>query len=93
MEKQASLSITATEFVRNFSTVVDKVRLSGRSISITKGTQTIAKLSPANKAGCPMPELINLLSSTHNLGEDIEALSKDLLDIKQQARIPNTSWD
>ena len=40
MAKPAHDSITATELVRNLSFIIDKVRMTGHSLYITKGSQT-----------------------------------------------------
>lgn len=65
-------TISATELVRNFSAIVDKVRISGKSIYITKGVQTIAKLSPPPKAGFSIQNLNHFLESLPHLNEDAE---------------------
>jgi hypothetical protein len=46
MKDNVHETISATDLVRHFSAMIDKVRMSGRSLYITKGVQTIAKLSP-----------------------------------------------
>jgi antitoxin (DNA-binding transcriptional repressor) of toxin-antitoxin stability system len=43
MAKPAHDTITATELVRNLSVIIDKVRLTGHSLYITKGSQTVAE--------------------------------------------------
>lgn len=86
-------TISATELVRHFSAMVDKVRISGKSIYITKGVQTIAELSPPPKSGFPIQNLTTFLQSLPCLDEDADSMSKDLTSIKEQAKLPRNSWD
>ncbi len=69
MQNKAHETITATDLVRNLSVVIDKVRMSGRSLYITKGSQTVAELSPPPKAGCTVTKLPGLLRSLPRLEE------------------------
>ena len=41
--------ISATELARNVSITIDKVRMSGHSLYITKSSQTVAELCPPPK--------------------------------------------
>ena len=56
-ERNMLSSISTTEMVRNLSAVIDKVRMSGQSLFITKGSQTVAQLSPPPKSGYPVDKL------------------------------------
>ena len=85
-------SISATELARNISTSVDKVRVSGKSIYITKGTQTVAELCPPPKTGYPVDQLAEMISSLPGLGVDAEAMSSDLKKARQQAKLPADPW-
>ena len=85
-------SISATELARNISTSVDKVRVSGKSIYITKGTQTVAELCPPPKTGYPVDQLAEMISSLPGLGVDTEAMSSDLKKVRQQAKLPGDPW-
>ncbi len=93
MKNSVHETISATEFVRHFSMIIDKVRLSGRSLYITKGTQTIAELSPPPKSGFPVSKLANLLRSLPNLEDDATNMVNDLKIIKTNAAIPDNPWD
>ncbi len=86
-------SITATELARNISMSIDKVRMSGRSLYITKGSNVIAKLSPAPKPGFPIENLAKLLTSLPSLGKDAQAMAKDLNTIRENSTLPGNSWD
>jgi antitoxin (DNA-binding transcriptional repressor) of toxin-antitoxin stability system len=93
MMQTAHESISATELVRNLSAMIDKVRMSGRSLYITKGTQTVAELSPPPRSGYPIVKLASLLNSLPKLDSDAEAMAKDLKKIKARAGLPESSWD
>ena len=86
-------TITATDLVRNFSAMVDKVRISGRSIYITKGMQTIAELSPPPKSGFPIKNLASFLKTLPSLGDDADDMSQDIKSIKNKAQLLENPWD
>ncbi|MBL4867084.1 MAG: hypothetical protein JKY67_12005 [Pseudomonadales bacterium] len=86
-------SISATELARNLAMSIDKVRLSGQSIFITKGTQTVAELCPPPKLGFPIAKLADLITSLPKLGADAESMSKDINTSRENAKLPGTPWD
>ena len=55
-------SISTAELARNVAMSIDKVRLSGQALDITKGSQVVASLVPRSKPGLPIRDLIELLS-------------------------------
>jgi hypothetical protein len=90
---EAHESITATELVRNLSGCIDKVRITRRSLYITKGTQTVAELSPPPKSGLPIEKLGELLAMLPRLGDDAAAMEADIKAIREQASLPGNPWD
>jgi antitoxin (DNA-binding transcriptional repressor) of toxin-antitoxin stability system len=86
-------SISATDLVRHFSAVIDKVRMSGRSLYITKGVQTIAELSPPPKSGFPIKNLANFIKTLPSLDLDAQVMSQDIKAIKSKAQLPENPWD
>jgi len=86
-------TVSATELVRNLSTLIDKVRISGRSLYITKGSQTVAELNPPPKTGLLIGELGQLLTSLPTLGKDAHTLAEDVKRIREQGQLPENSWD
>ncbi len=92
MAKSAHDTITATELVRNLSVAIDKVRITGHSLYITKGSQTVAKLNPPPKPGLPIGKLAELLRSLPKPGDDASAMAKDLHKIRRQASLPRNPW-
>ena len=85
-------SISATELARNLSISVDKVRVSGKSIYITKGTRTVAELCPPPKTGFPVDRLAEMILSLPGLGKDAEVMSKDIKKTRRHAKLPGKPW-
>lgn len=92
MAKSAHDTITATELVRNLSVAIDKVRITGHSLYITKGLQTVAELSPPPKPGWPINKLSGLLKSLPKLGDDVSVMAKDLDNVRRQTSLPENPW-
>ena len=86
-------TISATDLVRHFSAAIDKVRISGKSLYITKGVQTIAELSPPPKSGFPIKNLKNFLQNLPSLGDDVEHMSRELKFIRNTSSLPENPWD
>lgn len=92
MKITAHDTISATDLVRNLSVAIDKVRISRHSLYITKGSQTVAELSPPPKAGLPINKLAGLLKSLPKLGDDASAMAKDFENIRRHANLPENPW-
>ena len=75
-------SVTTTELVRNLSVVIDRVRLTGRRLAITKGSQTVAELSPPAKGGYPIARLGELLGGTEARYDRSDAVFIDALSVE-----------
>jgi antitoxin (DNA-binding transcriptional repressor) of toxin-antitoxin stability system len=93
MRDNSHENISATDLVRNLAAIIDKVRISGRSLYITKGKQTIAELSPPPKEGFPIKNLADFLKSLSKLDDDVTAMSQDIKYIKNMAKLPDNPWD
>ncbi|MDF1756813.1 MAG: hypothetical protein P1U74_00705 [Legionellaceae bacterium] len=86
-------TISATEVVRNFSAAIDKVRYTGKNLYITKGSKTIAALSPPPKSGLPVACLEELLTSAPKLRDDAAAFAKGIKQLHDSATTPDDSWE
>ncbi len=93
MSKSARNTITATELVRSLSAAIDEVRVTGRSLYITKGSKTVAELSSPPKTGLPVNALFKLLKTLPKLGDDGTEMEKDLNSIRRKAGLPKSSWE
>ena len=85
-------SVTATELVRNLSGLIDKVRISKRSLYITKGAQTVAELSPPPRSGLPIGDLTHFFESLPSLGDEASSLSADIATIRKGSDLPENPW-
>lgn len=93
MRDNSHETISATDLVRHFSAIIDKVRISGRSLYITKGIKTIAELSPPPKSGFPIKNLASFIKALPSLGNDAQSMSQDIKSIKNGAQLPENPWD
>ena len=92
MSKPMINSITATELVRNLAVAIDKVRMTGESLYITKGSQTVAELRPPPKHGLPIARLSALLKALPNLGDDATTMAEDVETVRRNAPLPDSPW-
>jgi hypothetical protein len=86
-------SVTATALARNLSVMIDRVRVSRRSLYITKASLTIAELGPPPKSGYPVSKLAELFDSLPKLGDDRKPMRSDLTSIRKRAILPESPWD
>lgn len=86
-------TVSATDLVRHLSVMIDKVRMSGRSLYITKGVKTIAELSPPPKSGFPIKDLANFIKKLPSLGNDAKDLSQDIKYIKNSSQFLENPWN
>jgi antitoxin (DNA-binding transcriptional repressor) of toxin-antitoxin stability system len=86
-------TISATKIVRNFSAAVDRVRYTGKSLYITKGSKTIAELTPPPKSGFPTQCLKELFDALPSLGSDATTFAKDIKSLNHNAPIPDDPWE
>lgn len=76
MKHQYHESVSATALARNLSGMIDHVRISRRSLYITKANHTVAELKPPPRSGYPISKLPELFNSLPKLGSDKKALKK-----------------
>lgn len=86
-------SISATELARNVAVSIDRVRLTGRSLFITKGSQTVAELCPPPKTGIAITKLAEVLGALPKLGDDASVMAEDLNKVRRHAKLPGNPWD
>lgn len=87
------ISITATELVRNMSSAIEEVRITGRSLSITKGSRVIATLSPPPRKGLSGDELVQFMASLPGLANDSETYLDDINEARDNATMPDNPWE
>ena len=76
MEKR----ITATQAVRDFSELLNKIRFKGECYVIERSGKPVARMTPATDEGAPraLGELKSLMSQLPPLDEDLDAFARDL---------------
>jgi len=87
-----TLTIKATDLVRNLSSTIDQVRISGRPLLITKGAKTVAELRPPPRVGFPVMRLQELLESLPKLGKAQAAMLRDMAKVRKKAGLPKDPW-
>jgi len=85
-----SLRITATETVRRFSEVMNRVRYRGESFIVERGGKPICEIVPARPAKFSGRELAELLRSLPKPDEDYLALVENLL--VKQPKVAESKW-
>lgn len=86
------LTIKATDLVRNLSSTIDQVRISGKPLLITKGAKAVAELRPPPKVGFPVLRLQELLESLPTLGKELKAMLRDLVNVRKKSGLPKDPW-
>jgi antitoxin (DNA-binding transcriptional repressor) of toxin-antitoxin stability system len=87
-----TLTIKATDLVRNLSSTIDQVRISGRPLLITKGAKAVAELRPPPRVGFPVIRLQELLESLPTLGKEQKALLRDVGKVRKKSGLPQDPW-
>ena len=86
------LTIKATDLVRNLSSTIDQVRISGKPLLITKGAKAVAELRPPPKVAFPVLRLQELLESLPTLGKEQKAMLRDLVNVRKKSGLPKDPW-
>ena len=81
--------IRATEFVRSFSDIMNRVYYKGESFDVQKGNHIVARITPAEtKPSIPTSTLKEFCEHEPILDpEDAEQFMKDIDDIRRSTRI------
>jgi antitoxin (DNA-binding transcriptional repressor) of toxin-antitoxin stability system len=82
--------ISATEAVRNFSQIINRVRYRGESFVVERGGQPICEILPAGPPSFRGADLIGLLRALPKPDDDYLAVLEDLL--KTQATMAESQW-
>lgn len=86
-------SVTVTELARNLATIIDRVRVSAVRVSITRGSQAVANLTPVVQPGMTLGGLLDLLQSSALSVEEQEEYAKDVESVQESAGIPPSPWE
>ena len=88
----STAKISATELVRNLSGIIDQVRISRTSMTITKGNQDVARLVPILSSHMSLADLNQLLKADRLSREEKKSFQKDIETLAQQAVLPDSPW-
>ncbi len=87
-----TLTINATDLVRNLSSTIDQVRISGKPLLITKGAKAVAELRPPPKEGFPIIRLQELLESLPTLEKEQKGMLWDVEKVRKKSGLPKHPW-
>ncbi|MBN1905742.1 MAG: type II toxin-antitoxin system Phd/YefM family antitoxin [Deltaproteobacteria bacterium] len=75
--------ISSTEIVRDFSTILNKVKFSGEHYVIKRNGKSVARIIPADekKLSNQLYNLNKILNKLPKLGDELDSFSDDLLSI------------
>lgn len=87
--------VTATEFARNLSSLLNEVRYQGVSLDVRRGKEVIAHVSPPPSApGYPIDRLNQLFATLPRLDRlDASVFLADLATLERTLVSPRDPWD
>ena len=90
-----SRRVTATEFARNLSSMLNEVRYRDAALEIWRGKECVARVMPvARPSGYPIDQLGQLFASLPRLDpDDATAFEHDLAELDRTVAMPSDSWD
>lgn len=86
--------VTATEFARNLSSMLNEVRYRDTSLEVWRGNEAVARVVPAHPvAGFPVERLNALFASLPKLGSrDADAFLCDLEELDRTVSETHDAW-
>ncbi|MBK9129473.1 MAG: type II toxin-antitoxin system prevent-host-death family antitoxin [Phycisphaerales bacterium] len=86
--------VTATEFARNLSSMLNEVRYKETSLEVWRGNEPVARVIPAQPLpGFPIERLNAFVSSLPGLSaRDAEAFLRDLDEIDRTVSETDDAW-
>ena len=86
--------MSVTQAVRQFSDLLNRVFYQGATVELERGNKVIARISPVGrKSSLKVKDLNRLFAKLPSLGEDAEALAKDLTEIRKNVPLEKNQWD
>jgi antitoxin (DNA-binding transcriptional repressor) of toxin-antitoxin stability system len=90
-----SRRVTATEFARNLSSMLNEVRHGDAALEVWRGQECVARVVPvAQPPGYPIDRLGDLFASLPRLdADDVKAFERDLAELDCTVVMPADSTD
>jgi antitoxin (DNA-binding transcriptional repressor) of toxin-antitoxin stability system len=87
--------VTATEFARNLSSLLNEVRYQGVSLEVRRGKEAVAHVvPPPSRPGFPIERLNHLMATLPRLDKaDAEAFLEDLAVLDRTLVQSGAVWD
>ncbi len=86
--------ISVTQAVRQFSDLMNRVFYQGAVVELERGNRVIARISPVSpESPLKVKHLNRFFHELPSLGEDLEAFTEDLADIRKQIPMEQNQWD
>ena len=90
-------TVTATQAVREFSELLNKVRFHGDQFVIERNGKPYARICPVKEweKTCPLKELKSVLLNLPKLGDDLEDFASAVQEISchQPLMPPEVAWE
>ncbi|MFM9885582.1 MAG: hypothetical protein ACKVQT_21355 [Burkholderiales bacterium] len=86
--------VTATEFARNLSSLLNEVRYQGISLEVRRGKEAVAHvIPPPSRPGYPIERLNQLIATLPRLDKaDAEAFLEDLQNLDRTLLHADDPW-
>ncbi len=85
--------ISATELARNLASIIDQVRITRTRMTITKGNQAIAQITPIVSSEATLADLSQLLKASRLSRAQKQSFRDDLEKIASAAELPASAWE
>ena len=87
--------ITATEVIRSFSDIINKVYYQHQTFDVKKGKSIVARIVPYNYSSrIEVKDLANFFATSPKLEEgDADFLTNEINDLRLKAEAREVKWD
>ncbi len=95
LQKEKTMErISVTQAVRQFSDLLNRIFYQGVSVELERGNKVIARISPVStESPIKVKDLNRIFAKLPSLGDDADAFTQDLEDIRKQIPLEKPQWD
>jgi len=83
--------ITATQAVRSFSELLNRVKYRGEEFIVERGGEAICRISPITSSGTTLADLAGLLKSLPRMDEEYLKAVEEAA--RQKREVPESPWE